>query len=264
MPVSPVKVGDTLKYQIVFINQANGDANSVTVDYQIPNGLIYLDLNNSSTEPWILNNNVAQAATIDVLSPGQSDTICIFLKVSNLPTDEVSPDSLTTIAEISGYTDENDDAKFTDADSNPDGYPTNDSGGNSDDETDDEVEGDGSGDPNDPTDDGDPTLDEDDHDSEILYLCDVATIIDIEDPGVFAYGDILKFFVEVHNQGNGPLTNIQLQNLFGNGLEFVENNENTTNIRIAFFMAHLDITPVCTARKGPFLSSLSAPFSVSP
>ena len=128
-----------------------------------------------------------------VLGPGDRDTLCLYLQVENVPTDEVTPDSWTTIAEITEFDNSDGESKNTDADSVPDDDFTNDPGGNPDDDTDNELDGDGSGDPTDPEDVSDPELDEDDHDPEILYIGDAATIIYTLDEAPDAYYEIVKF-----------------------------------------------------------------------
>jgi len=196
----PEQVGDTVKFEVVVINQGNRDANSVSVNYTVPNGLGYLALNDDLMPMWDeTNDSLAQVVTTDTLSPGERDTVCIYLELMNLPSDEVTPDSWTTIAEVLQITDSEDVVKIEDIDSTPDDDPTNDPGGNPDDETNDEEEGDGTGDPDDPMEDVDPTLDEDDHDPELVEICDAALVIDTEEEGPFSYGDTIKYFVEISN-----------------------------------------------------------------
>jgi uncharacterized repeat protein (TIGR01451 family) len=224
---SSPRVGDTVKYEVIVFNQGNHDVNSVTVDYNIPNGLTYLPVNDGLTPSWSNTGaDDADITTIDVLTPGESDTICLYLLLENVPTNEVTEDSWTTIAEVTEYTNQDDEVKTTDADSTPDDDPTNDPGGNPDDDTDDEIDGEGTGDPNDPTDDMDPTKDEDDHDAAIIEICDAATIIYAEIPDEIRYYDTLKFNVMVANQGNGDITNIRLVDHLPDGLEFIETASN--------------------------------------
>ncbi len=224
---SIVSPGDTVKYEVIIFNQGNNDVNSTTIAYSIPNGLTYLPLNSSLAPNWMSESNgEARITTANVIAPSESDTVCIYLELEHLSTNDATEESWTTIAEIMEYTDENDGIKTLDADSTPDGDPTNDPGGNPDDATNDVVTGDGTGDPTDPIENMDPTLDEDDHDPEIIEVCDAAAILNTEETGPFSYGDTLKYFVELHNQGNGDITNINLRNLYGVGLNYLPTTEN--------------------------------------
>ena len=71
-------------------------------------------------------------------------------------------------------------------------------------------------------------MDEDDNDPAIVYVCDIAATIDTDDLGPFTYGDEVKFNVTVHNQGNSDITNISVQTLFAEGLEYLDNPTNNT------------------------------------
>ena len=184
--------------------------------------LNYKSKNDTSTPNWNGNNDQAEVQSIKTLSPGESDTLCLYLEIDNLSTDDATAESWTTFAEITAFEDAGGDVKTFDADSTPDDDPDNDSGGNPDDDTDDQTDGDGTGDPDDNDEDSDPELDEDDSDAAIIYICDVATIIYSDEDGPIEYGDVVQYCVEVHNQGNGPITNIKLQNTFGNGLAFAD------------------------------------------
>jgi len=226
VPMTPT-VGDTVKYDVMIYNQGNAEANRVNIAYLIPNGLGYLPVNDIHNPMWSYNNTgVTNIETNKLLAPGEIDTVCLYLEIMDLPTSEVTEESWRTIAEITSFADASGDQKTTDADSTPDDDFTNDPGGNPFDDTDNEVNGNGMGDANDSEEDTDPVLDEDDHDAADIYVCDVATIIDTEDEGPHSYGDEIKYTVEVHNQGNGAVTNIQLQNLFGEGLKYLESVDN--------------------------------------
>ncbi len=220
------KLGDTIKYEVIVKNQGNVIANSIDIDYLLPNGLVYLPLNNNLDLAWIEESNTLLSITSNELAPGESDTLCLYLQLENVPSGEVANDSWTTISEITKYIDENGDLKIEDIDSKPDDDLTNDVGGNPQDGTNDQLEGDGTGDPLDPTEDTNPLLDEDDNDPALVKVCDVAAIINTDQEGPFSYGDTLKYFIEIHNQGNGGITNIDLQNLYGEGLCYVDNTEN--------------------------------------
>ena len=115
----------------------------------------------------------------------------------------------------------------SDIDSTPDDDPTNDSGGNPDDETDDVTDGNGKGNPDDPSEDSDPILDEDDHDPAKIEVCDAAVKIYTEETGPFQYQDTVKFNVVVYNQGNSDITNITINDFFGSGMNNVSTFTNT-------------------------------------
>jgi uncharacterized repeat protein (TIGR01451 family) len=161
-----------------------------------------------------------------MIGPGEQDTVCIYLEILNVATDEVTESSWRTIAEITSYTNEDDETKTTDADSTPDDDLTNDPGGNPFDDTDDEVDGDGSGDPMDPAEDTDPELDEDDNDPADIYICDIATIIYTETESPADYYDTIKFNIEIHNQGNGSITNVELSDRLPSGWNYIATTSN--------------------------------------
>ena len=224
----PPFAGDTIKYEVVVFNQGNSDANSVTINYLIPNGLTYLPVNSTLDPVWTSESNSGAVVVIDeVIQPGESDTVCIYLQLESLPTDDATVDSWTTIAEISEFTNEDDETKTTDADSTPDGDPSNDPGGNPNDDTNDVVDGNGNGDPEDPIENSDPRLDEDDHDPEIIDVCDAAIIVESDDIGPYTYKDTIKYTVIVHNQGNGDITNINIQNIYEEGLAYIDDPINS-------------------------------------
>ena len=129
--VTPVRVGDTVKYEVIVVNQGNVGAESVDLNYYLPNGLNYLPVNDGLDPAWD-EETVGEllTATTAALAPGESDTLCLYLQLDNVATDEVTEDSWTTVAEITEYIDENCDEKTFDVDSNPDDNPTNDPGGN--------------------------------------------------------------------------------------------------------------------------------------
>ncbi|NNE27106.1 MAG: DUF11 domain-containing protein, partial [Saprospiraceae bacterium] len=226
IPATP-KVGDEVKYEVVVFNQGNADIQSAFINYDIPNGLLYKSKNDTSTPAWNGNNSKAETQSDKTLSPGESDTLCLYLQIDNLSTNDVTADSWTTFAEITAFQDANGDLKIFDADSTPDNDPDNDSGGNPDDDTDDETDGNGTGDPDDNNEDSDPELDEDDSDAAIIYICDVAATVGTDESGPIAYGDYVEYCVSIHNQGNKAITNINLQNLYGEGLVFETTPLNT-------------------------------------
>lgn len=224
---SSLKLGDTIKYSIIVENQGTVIANNIEIDYTIPVGLSYLDSNDDLVPQWSEGAGDAMATITDELNIGEKDTICIYLAVENVSTNDVTPESWTTFAEISSFEDPADPGvDKSDVDSNPDGNPTNDPGGNPEDDTDDVTTGDGTGDPEDPDEDSDPLLDEDDHDPAIIYICDAATIVYTDHDQPIRYGDTIKFNIVIFNQGNGSITNIDLNDFLGSGLEFISTDIN--------------------------------------
>ncbi len=228
-PVGGVKIGQMVKMSVLIYNQGNVTSNGVLVDYTIPKGFKYLDQNNSLSPAWTkASESLAQIETNRVLQPGERDSICIYLEVANVSQDESSYDAWTTMAEITAIKDVQNALKYVDADSTPDSDPTNDSGGNPDDETDDVIDGKGTGDPEDEDEDKNPELDEDDHDPAKIEVCDIATIIYTNDTDIKRYGDIVQFKVDIVNQGNGDLSNILLSERYNGGFKFVDNTSNST------------------------------------
>jgi len=223
-----LSVGDTIKFEVIVENQGTVPATNIDIKYTIPNGFDYINVNDDLDPVWDENSDCATATIDETLGIGEKDTLCIYLTIDNVATEDVTEESWTTFAEISAFEDPEEPGEDkSDVDSTPDSDPTNDPGGNPDDDTDNETGGDGSGDPDDETEDSDPDLDEDDHDPAIIYICDAATIIYTDDEGPFQYFDTVKFNVVVFNQGNGDITNVELNDVLGQGLVFVDSPLNT-------------------------------------
>lgn len=225
-PPAVIKDREVLKYMVVVENQGTVTATNIELNYKVPNGLQYLSVNDSADPSWNIVGDLAKATITNELNAGEKDSVCIYLALKNVASNY--SDAWTTIAEISSFeTPDDPGVKKTDIDSTPNDDFNDDSGGNPDDDTDDEVDGNGTGDPDDPIEDEDPALDEDDHDPAIIYVCDAAAIIYEDANDSPQYGDVLKYFVEIHNQGNGPITNIEIINKLGDGLGFVSSTINT-------------------------------------
>jgi len=86
-----------VKYEVIVVNQGNVGAESADIDYLVPNGFTNLAVNAGLDPAWVEESEELLNATTAALAPGESDTLCLFLQLENVPTDEVTANSWTTI-----------------------------------------------------------------------------------------------------------------------------------------------------------------------
>ena len=157
---------NTVAYQLNVYNQGNVTAYNIQLTDYIPNGLLFSTAANTSlltgnANDWALQNPNA-VYTIDSLAA--LDSISIFMNFRVDPT--FRGEFILNFAEISFASNSKTGANTTDADSTADKDDTNDNG--ADPENDNNISGDG-------------TIDEDDHDPEVIYIFSSDDIVIIGD-----------------------------------------------------------------------------------
>jgi len=217
--------GDTIKFAIHIFNQGTVPIDSMTINDSIPNGFSFVNdvVLNAGWTALGLEANYAWGLT-DTLQPGESDTICIYLRLEQVNTG--IPD-YTNRAEISYATD------LTGADRSGDDIdsPLNDTyadnkGGQPESPADDEVMGVGTG----AIGDGVAATDQDNADPALVSIVDLALrkiILDTLGDATLKYGDTIKFAIHLFNQGNVPIEFLTVNDTLPNGFSFVDNALNT-------------------------------------
>ncbi|MBK8627115.1 MAG: DUF11 domain-containing protein [Saprospiraceae bacterium] len=185
------------------------------VDY-IPCGFEYV----SGSQAWSVGSNQATTVCAGLLTPGQSKTMRIDLRVIPCAT----PNAWTNYAEVRAMEDESGvNIGSQDIDSTPDNNNGNDDGGTPDSANDDYVDGNGKSAGGAPGDNGTAT-DEDDHDPELVPVFDLALTKVLNTAAPYTYGQTHNFTITVYNQGNVTATNILLNDYIPAGYTFATNN----------------------------------------
>jgi|GEM_PF-4153471 len=216
--------GDTVKFTIDICNQGFLTASEIKVLEYIPNGFVYLPMNEDLMPAWSEEDEGASLIIPDSLPRDSFVSVCIYLEIDTALVNLAA--AWTTYAEIVSMKDgEGMDQSDNDYDSTPDMIINNDAGGDPDDLTNDQKGGNGSGTPND----GDPLTDEDDHDPEKVEVCDLALINQLtEENADYSFGDTAKFQVVISNQGNTPSRDIKIGYLIPEGFEYLDLNDDLT------------------------------------
>jgi len=193
-----LKKGDVVVFEIEVHNQGTvGVAEYEIVDY-IPTGMVFLASDNPA---WSIQNQIASYKNKSMILPEGIQKHIIKLRLN----DENILDQIVNIAEISEMKDDQGNL-IGDFDSTPDRIKSNDRGGQ----------------PNTPLDNAlnDPD-DEDDHDSEALYVNDLALIKTMASQTTVKPGDVIVFNLQVKNQGNTYIHKFELTDYIPSGFEFV-------------------------------------------
>ncbi|MEZ5029801.1 MAG: hypothetical protein R2787_00200 [Saprospiraceae bacterium] len=192
---SPVKLGDVVPFTIEVFNQGNLAATQVVVNDYIPAGFELA----AGGSTWTGAGTPGSTVTTTIagpIAPGASATVTINLKVvsaGNEASDYINRSEIKSAKDGNGVDRTNDDR-----DSKPDSDATNDGGGLVDSPADDAINGDGTGAPNT----GNAATDEDDSDPETVPVFDLALRKTTTQVDTVSVGDIVKFTIEVFNQGN--------------------------------------------------------------
>ncbi len=206
-----VMVGDLVEYDITVYNQGTVAAYEIEIIDYIPTGLQLQDSN------WFSADGSTATATIaGPVAAGQSHTISVTMLVVS------GQGGLSNVAEIADAQDEF-GSHPDDKDSTADSDPSNDAGGNPDDETNDAIDGDGTGLP----DDGHPAGDEDDSDPEQIFIqedFDLALLKSLaaEQSANVKTGDEVTFVITVYNQGTVIATNVEIVDYIPAGLSLID------------------------------------------
>lgn len=150
---------------------------------------------------WTVQNQIASYRNTNMILPEGIQKHIIRLRLN----DENILDQIVNIAEISEMKDGQGNL-IGDFDSTPDRIKSNDRGGQ----------------PNTPLDNAlnDPD-DEDDHDSEALYVNDLALIKTMASQTTAKPGDVIVFNLQVKNQGNTHIHKFELTDYIPSGFEFL-------------------------------------------
>ena len=203
---APYTVGDDLTFTINVYNQGNQDVTDVEVTDYLPAGYIFDPALNPD---WMLVGGVLVTTIPGPVAPGAIVPIPLVLE---LQAGSGSADDWYNEAEISSFADENGDPAI-DWDSTADNDPNNDN----------DVVVDG---PDDNVIDENTTTgtDEDDNDPAEPQIPDAALSKVILEPAPYTYGQVITFSIDVTNQGNIPLTNIEVIDFLPCGFSFVGGN----------------------------------------
>jgi uncharacterized repeat protein (TIGR01451 family) len=183
-PIDFYMAGDEVLFDISIFNQGNMVAKVIDVVDYVPEGLEFVDdLVNEHWE-WV-EGNIYRITIENGIFPGSSENVQILLRVK----EDVQQDQLINKAEIAAAHDENGNSPL-DIDSNPNLDESDDIGGNVFDFTNDEINNDG-------------TIDEDDHDPEMvqIHYYDLA-LMKTTDKTRVNIGDEVKFKIYIINQGS--------------------------------------------------------------
>ena len=208
---APFAYGTPVDFEIVVENQGNEPLFDVEVTDYIPAGYEYVE-----SPGWTFDSATSTATTVikGPMEMWDMETLTITLTPIQLITSTDS-DAWTNVAEVSEMfsQDENGDlidVSALDIDSQSDDILGNDPGGAPGTDSDDSTNGngnDGGGAPGDT----DADSDEDDADPALLPVFDLALTKGLANPdSVYVFGDEMEFVIQVTNQGNQPVTDVEI------------------------------------------------------
>ena len=212
--------GQDITFPVTLTNQGNVDSDMPEVTVMVPDGFVF---DEAANPDWTLNMDGTVTYVYDgILAPGDLEMFDLVL-TSQPGTDS---DSWTPVVAITADNPISDTPGLMDIDSDIDGDPTNDAGGNELPDTgddpdgvvgsDDSLTGDGSGSP----DDTDASTDSDASDPEFVRIVDVAQTKTLITEGPYTYGQLLEFEVTTYNQGNVPLTDVVVTDYIPEGFAY--------------------------------------------
>ncbi|HLO55671.1 MAG TPA: SdrD B-like domain-containing protein, partial [Saprospiraceae bacterium] len=193
---APYTYGQQHVYNIQVFNQGNVDAFNISVNDYIPVGYTF---NGALNPGWSIAGSTASRTIAGPLAPGASTTIQISLTYSM--TAGGARDWINYSEIGSADNDQNpNNTPPVDADSNPNSNTPTENGVTPGSPNDNNVDG------------GGPNVgqDEDDHDPAGPSFYDVALRKTTTATGPFSYGQIVKFDIQVLNQGNLPVRNVRV------------------------------------------------------
>jgi uncharacterized repeat protein (TIGR01451 family) len=193
--VIPVRVGDDVTFTLTVFNQGNVVAQNIEVNEYIPSGYI---LSPADLNAWTsVSADHATNIIAGPINPGDSANIQIVLRVLT----GANKDNLLNIAEIASAEDMDGNTP-PDVDSDPDDDPDND--GDSIDDEKDSCCG----------------VDEDDQDGATPPIIDLALRKTTDRIAPVRPGDVVKFKIEIFNQGNIATDNNIMVDYMSNGFLF--------------------------------------------
>lgn len=191
-------VGQELIFMVTVFNQGGVSASSVTITDYFPNGYTF---DQASNPDWTLDGTTLTTKIEQKILPGTnvSKTLKLIVNSSQAA-------NYTNVAEISeGLNLAGEQA--LDIDSTPDAIQSNDNGGEPFTSTDDQIDDNGE-------------IDEDDQDPATPNIFDLAVRIKLADDKYYYGGDVVKFDIELFNQGNTDADFVKLANYFPSELTF--------------------------------------------
>lgn len=191
-------VGQELIFMITVYNQGGVSASSVTITDYLPNGYTF---DKNVNPEWDINGNTLSTKITQKILPATNVSRTLRLLVNS--SQSASYDNVAEISEALDLAGE----QAHDVDSTADAIEMNDNGGEPFTSTDDQI-----------NDGGD--IDEDDHDPETPAIFDLAVRVKVADNKYYYGGDIVKFDIELYNQGNTDADFIKLANYFPKELKF--------------------------------------------
>ncbi|MDF1694868.1 MAG: HYR domain-containing protein [Saprospiraceae bacterium] len=184
------KVGEELTFMITVYNQGGVSASEVTITDYLTTGYSFDESQNNG---WELKNGVLTSTINQKILPGTNVS-----KILRLTVKDALNASYVNVAEISEAKDLAGEIA-DDVDSTPDAIYDNDNGGIPFTDSDDQLNGVGMD-------------DEDDHDPAVPKIFDLAVKITLSDDKFYFGGDVVKFDINVYNQGNVDADFIELMN----------------------------------------------------
>jgi uncharacterized repeat protein (TIGR01451 family) len=191
-------LGQELIFMVTIYNQGGVSASSVTVTDYLPDGYTF---DENANPGWDIDGSSLTTKIIQKILPGTNVSRTLKLIVNNS-----QAANYTNVAEISEALNLAGEQAH-DVDSTPDAIETNDNGGEPFTSTDNQI-----------NDGGD--IDEDDHDPETPAIFDLAVRIKLADDKYYYGSDLVKFDIELYNQGNTAADFIKLGNYFPQELKF--------------------------------------------
>ena len=198
----PVIPGEIITFKIEVCNQGNIAAQNILLNDYPNTGLT---LSSGDTNGWTVDSegNITLLYT-GIIAPAKCETVEVDMEI--LPGADVT--NSNNIAEIGSSEDENgNDMSNSDVDSTSDSDDSNDGVATDDDHN-------------------NTNGDEDDHDPEGLDVFDLALRKLIQISGPSTIGDVVRFDIEVCNQGNVTAANVLVSDYIPAGLQFVDGPAN--------------------------------------
>ena len=206
--------GDDVTFPIMVFNQGNIPSDGFTLTNYIPSGFTF---NGGDNPGWVqVNDSTVTYDYANVISPEEQVDLTLILEAQP----SKGENAWTNVIEISGDNPQSPSgANLVDIDSDPDQTRTNDAGGAVETASDDVVNGDGKNGGGVPLDEN-PLTDEDDQDPEVVRVFDLALKKALLATEPYTYGEPHEFEICVINQGNEPMTRVEVTDYIPLGYSF--------------------------------------------
>ena len=191
-------IGQELIFMVTIYNQGGVSASSVTITDYLPDGYTF---DEDANPGWEIVGSFLTTKITQKILPGTNVSRTLKLLVNSSQAANYA--NVAEISEALNLVGE----QAHDVDSTPDAIELNDNGGEPFTSTDDQI-----------NDSGD--IDEDDHDPAMPVIFDLAVRIKLADDKYYYGNDVVKFDIELYNQGNTDADFIKLANYFPKELKF--------------------------------------------